>query len=76
MSTTVVQQYFNKIVKHLETLKNEEYENILKAAEMIKEQIKQDKIVYAYGPGGHSNLASQEIFFQGRRAYAYKRYSG
>ena len=32
MSTTVVQQYFNKIVKHLETLKNEEYENILKAA--------------------------------------------
>jgi uncharacterized phosphosugar-binding protein len=64
MKTTVVDQYFNKIVQHLETLKNEEYENILKAAEMIKEQIKQDKLIYAYGPGGHSNLGSQEIFFR------------
>ncbi len=64
MKTTVVEQYFNKIVQHLEILKNEEYENILKAAEMLKEQIKQDKLIYAYGPGGHSNLGSQEIFFR------------
>ena len=59
-----MEQYFNKIVQHLEILKNEEYENILKAAEMLKEQIKQDKLIYAYGPGGHSNLGSQEIFFR------------
>ncbi|MDD2504435.1 MAG: SIS domain-containing protein [Clostridia bacterium] len=64
MKTTVVEQYFNKIVQHLEILKNEEYENILKAAEMLKEQIKQDKLIYAYGPVGHSNLGSQEIFFR------------
>lgn len=30
----------------------------------MADHIKQDKIVYAYGPGGHSNLASQEIFFR------------
>ncbi len=64
METSVTEQYYNKIINHLEVLKNEEHDNILKAAEMLKEQIKQDKIVYAYGPGGHSNLGPQEIFFR------------
>lgn len=64
MKITAVEQYFNKIVKHLEILKDQEYENIIKAADMFKEQIKQDKLIYAYGPGGHSNLGSQEIFFR------------
>ncbi|MDR6550427.1 putative phosphosugar-binding protein [Paenibacillus qinlingensis] len=31
---------------------------------MVANHVKQDKIVYAYGPGGHSNLGSQEIFFR------------
>ncbi|MBH8593364.1 sugar isomerase domain-containing protein [Paenactinomyces guangxiensis] len=61
---SVMSQYFNKIVAHLEQLQDEEQASIRKAAHMLAEQIKQDKIVYAYGPGGHSNLGSQEIFFR------------
>ncbi|QHE53037.1 sugar isomerase domain-containing protein [Pontibacillus sp. HMF3514] len=64
MSETVMTQYFHKIVKHLEKLHEEEVENVQKAALMVAEQVKEDKIVYAYGPGGHSNLGSQEIFFR------------
>lgn len=60
----VMTQYLNKIVHHLETLHQEEQTSIGKAAHLLAEHIKQDKIVYAYGPGGHSNLGSQEIFFR------------
>lgn len=34
------------------------------AAEKLAIQIAADRLVHVYGPGGHSNLASQEIFFR------------
>ncbi|MFC5648205.1 sugar isomerase domain-containing protein [Paenibacillus solisilvae] len=62
--TSVMSQYFQKIVQHLEILHQEEMASIHKAANMLADHIKQDKLVYVYGPGGHSNLGSQEIFFR------------
>ncbi|MEC0269689.1 SIS domain-containing protein [Paenibacillus anseongense] len=64
MSTAVMTQYLHKIIHHLELLHQEEQDSVAKAARMMAEHIKQDNIVYAYGPGGHSNLGSQEIFFR------------
>jgi uncharacterized phosphosugar-binding protein len=64
MSTAVMTQYLHKIIYHLELLHQEEQASIAEAARMMAEHIKQDNIVYAYGPGGHSNLGSQEIFFR------------
>ncbi|TCS03087.1 sugar isomerase domain-containing protein [Rhizobium sp. BK418] len=34
------------------------------AASKLADQIAVDRLVYIYGPGGHSNLASQEVFFR------------
>ena len=34
------------------------------AARLLADQIAADRLVHVYGPGGHSNLASQEIFFR------------
>src|SRR5699024_8419162 len=34
------------------------------AGSMLADQIRADRLVHVYGPGGHSNLASQEIFFR------------
>lgn len=34
------------------------------AADVLAEQIRADRLVHVYGPGGHSNLASQEVFFR------------
>ncbi|MBE1446774.1 sugar isomerase domain-containing protein [Paenibacillus sp. OAS669] len=64
MSTAAMTQYLHKIIQHLELLHQEEQASIARAARMMAEHIKQDKLVYAYGPGGHSNLGSQEIFFR------------
>ena len=35
-----------------------------RAAEKIAAQVAADRLVHVYGPGGHSNLAAQEIFFR------------
>src|SRR5699024_6172579 len=33
-------------------------------AEVLAEQIRADRLVHVFGPGGHSNLAAQEVFFR------------
>ncbi|WP_218013661.1 hypothetical protein [Georgenia sp. 311] len=30
----------------------------------MAEPVAADRLVHVYGPGGHSNLASQEVFFR------------
>lgn len=39
-------------------------ESVSRAARILADQISRDRLVHIYGPGGHSNLASQEIFFR------------
>ncbi|MEK4531481.1 SIS domain-containing protein [Solibacillus sp. FSL K6-1554] len=51
------QQLMGKIVE-------EEMQVIRQAAELIVNQIKNNEIVHIYGPGGHSNIAAQEVFFR------------
>ena len=31
---------------------------------MVADQVAQDKLIYVFGPGGHSNLAAMEVFFR------------
>jgi uncharacterized phosphosugar-binding protein len=35
-----------------------------KAAAKLADQIEADRLIHIFGPGGHSNLASQEVFFR------------
>ena len=42
----------------------EEAVNIRAAAALLADQIAADRLVHVYGPGGHSNLAAQEVFFR------------
>ncbi|HTK10993.1 MAG TPA: SIS domain-containing protein [Ktedonobacteraceae bacterium] len=64
MSARVMTQYLQRIVAHLEGLHEKNAEAIQLAARLVADQVKSDKIVYAYGPGGHSNIGSQELFFR------------
>ncbi|MEI3605284.1 sugar isomerase domain-containing protein [Pseudogracilibacillus sp. SE30717A] len=56
--------YFEKINSYLKDIMHSEKSRMNMVAELIADHIKQDKIFYVYGPGGHSNLASQEVFFR------------
>lgn len=64
MESTISERYLKKIEEHLGLLLKEESHHIYQAALMFAEQVKNDKLIFAYGPGGHSNLGSQEIFFR------------
>jgi len=64
VSVPMMTRYLEEIIHHLHRLHDEEQAPLLKSARMLADQIKQDKLVYVYGPGGHSNLAAQEIFYR------------
>ena len=57
-------RYLEAIVAHLRHLHDEQAAAIRQAASLVAEHVKADRLVYAFGPGGHSNLAAQEIFFR------------
>lgn len=61
---SVMDVYYDEIKKIIDEIRSTERENILTAARMIADQVKGDKLVYVFGPGGHSNLAAMEIFFR------------
>lgn len=42
----------------------EESAPIAAAATLMAEQIAADRLIHVFGPGGHSNLAAQEVFFR------------
>lgn len=56
--------YFDEIIKIIEEIRATERGQILKAARMVADQVKLDKKVLVFGPGGHSNLAAMEVFFR------------
>jgi uncharacterized phosphosugar-binding protein len=41
-----------------------ERDSLDRAAGRLADQIETDRLVHVFGPGGHSNLAAQEIFFR------------
>ena len=56
--------YFEEINNFLKDIMETEKSRMKAVAELVANHIKKDKIFYVYGPGGHSNLASQERFGQ------------
>lgn len=56
--------YLARITALLERIHGEEQASISKAASLLADQIAADRLIHIYGPGGHSNLASQEVFFR------------
>jgi len=56
--------YFESAQAIMREILDEEREALDRAAERIADQIAADRLVHVFGPGGHSNLAAQEIFFR------------
>lgn len=56
--------YLGNVSALMQRILDEEESPLDRAATLVADQIAQDRLVHVYGPGGHSNLASQEIFFR------------
>ncbi|MHC8509062.1 MAG: sugar isomerase domain-containing protein [Rhodospirillales bacterium] len=58
------QDYMGQITALMQRILAEEEQPLKRAAGRLAEHIQADRLVYIFGPGGHSNLAAQEIFFR------------
>jgi uncharacterized phosphosugar-binding protein len=61
---TLRAQYRDSIVALFDRIDEEESESIAEAGRLLAAQLRDNRIVTIYGPGGHSNIAAQEIFFR------------
>lgn len=63
-AATALDDYLDRVVDHLARIRDTGRDSIARAAGLVADQVERDELVYVYGPGGHSNLAAQEIFFR------------
>ena len=64
MQKNIMGEYLSRIEQYLEQIHREEENNIKKVAKVLAAQIKKDKLIYIWGPGGHSNMNAMEVFFR------------
>lgn len=57
-------KYHDEVFSIINEIHRSEKERILTAAEVVAAQVEKDRLVYVFGPGGHSNLAAMEVFFR------------
>ncbi|MDQ0643714.1 sugar isomerase domain-containing protein [Microbacterium murale] len=60
----IADEYFDAVTGLMARIRAEEGAGVAQAAGVLAAQIREDRLVHVYGPGGHSNLASQEVFFR------------
>jgi uncharacterized phosphosugar-binding protein len=63
-AATLTAAYLDRIGVLLARIAHEEAESISKAAAAVADRVAADRLVYVFGPGGHSAIGAQEIFFR------------
>lgn len=56
--------YYNTIASVLKKIVENEQESINKAATILAKAVSKDKLINVIGPGGHSNLAAEEVLWR------------
>lgn len=63
-ATALARDYLQQVTALMERILAEEQEPVRAAAGLLADRIVEDRLVHVLGPGGHSNLAAQEVFFR------------
>ena len=56
--------YLDRTHELMRAILETERDSLDRAADRLADQIAADRLIHVFGPGGHSNLAAQEIFFR------------
>ena len=56
--------YLHRVTALMRSILDEERASLDAAAARLADQVEADRLIHVFGPGGHSNLAAQEIFFR------------
>jgi len=60
----IMSAYLAVITELLNEIRSEPPERLRTVAKLLADHIAEDKLVYLYGPGGHSNMNATEVFFR------------
>lgn len=63
-ASELVHSYLEGLKSRLDEVSRANADALAAAGALVAEQVANDRLVHIYGPGGHSNLASQELFFR------------
>lgn len=58
------EQYYQAIIKIINGIHNDDAEHIKKAAAIVADAIEQGRLIYVFGPGGHSYICAEEMFYR------------
>ncbi|MET7276785.1 sugar isomerase domain-containing protein [Kribbella sp. NPDC005582] len=61
---TVLEQYAARLTAAINAVARDEAEAINRAAGVIADQLRRDGLIYVYGPGAHSAIAVQDVFYR------------
>lgn len=61
---SVMDAYYKEVIGIITDIHENEKERILQCARVMADQVKEDRLIHIWGPGGHSNLAAMEVFFR------------
>ncbi len=64
MSEGLGRRYLDAVTELMQRIHDTQSSAIDAAAHLVADQVAADRLVHVYGPGGHSNLAAQEVFFR------------
>lgn len=56
--------YRDKVVNTLIAIEKTNQEALDKASDILVKAVEEDKLIHVIGPGGHSNLAAEEMFYR------------
>ncbi|GAB4534721.1 MAG: sugar isomerase domain-containing protein [Anaerolineae bacterium] len=59
-----LESYYTGVVEALERVRAEETEKIQEAGRLIGDSLAQGRLLHVFGTGGHSYIASEEIFYR------------
>src|SRR5690554_4067722 len=60
----ITKQYLTAVSEIIRSISEEEQEAIDRATEVLADFVMQDKLINVIGPGGHSNLAAEEVLWR------------
>ena len=60
----LAREYMGRVTSLMERILDEEDEPLRRAALAVADAVAEDRLVYVFGPGGHSAMSSEEVFFR------------
>ncbi|GLY47748.1 sugar isomerase domain-containing protein [Lentzea sp. NBRC 102530] len=62
--TALLRTYADRLCALVDAIVRDEAESIAAAAALVAGQLRRDRLVHVHGPGGHSALAVQDVFYR------------